>query len=849
MLLSGEELKNQNDAIASNDTRKVLLSPILWLLGITLAGSFYMLFFYFYSGYILPDILMYISAALTLVVSIALWFALRQFERLQQSIKDAQIFKDAFEYAYDAQLILGKDGSTYSSNFAAGRFVTNRNEPLLASLDKMMLEGDREGRYNLSVLRTTASEGKSGEVNLRVYSPTNYNARMLIAATPLKAYRGMSAWRIIQNAYRAGTHQDLAPELNALLYVIDQIPIGIFTLGQDGNIVGINSTLANWLGYAPGEITTNKIKIDEFLLSQGEGQDEAASSNETPDAPQIRPVTLRDRKGVSINATMVKVALQNLSADLPQENPLRGGGLIIRQVDNNLALESAFKRARLLFKRFFEDAPVGIVLVDLNGRITEANRTFRKMMEKTLGKVEGRSVVEAIKKDDRERLANIFTFAVSSSEVLPILETKVLTAQEKVASLYIGRLEDEFGVVVGFVIHFVDVTEQKNLEVQFVQSQKMQAVGQLAGGIAHDFNNILTAIIGYCDLLLLRHRPGDQSFGDIQQIKQNSTRAANLVRQLLAFSRQQQLKPRVLNITDILSELANLLRRLIGENIKFNMIHGRDLWLLKVDQVQFEQVVINMVVNARDAMPKGGELVIKTQNTIFDAPANLGSEVIPAGEYVQIDVKDTGMGIARENLTRIFEPFFTTKGPGSGTGLGLSTVYGIVKQTDGFIVVDSTLQVGTTFTVYLPRHAGGEEVAAKQDNESDDHNVSDLTGVGTILLVEDEDAVRSFSTRALRNKGYKVLDAASGDAALKLILEQKPKLDLLVTDVMMPGMDGPALIREVRKIMPDIKVICISGYAEDALRDKIGGDQGIHFLPKPFSLKQLAGKVKELMDQ
>ncbi len=843
MLLKGEDIRT--DDPANKQSRAVLVSPILWLLGATMAASFYLVFYYFFTEFDFPSVLLYIFIGISVSLAVILWFSLRQFQRLQQSVVESQIYRDAFEYAYDAQLILGQDGRTFSSNFSAGRFVTNKNEPLLAALDKMMIEGDREGRYNLSVLRSSASEGKSGEVTTRIYSPTNYNARMLVAAAPLKGFRGMSVWRIVQNAQRSGTHQDLAPELAALQYVIDQVPIGIFTLGEEGIIIGINNTMADWLAMPPGEIISKKLKLDEFLIAQGEGDVNATEDRD--DHPKISSVTLKDKKGVTFNATLVKVNLKQLSADKAEENPIRGGGLIIRHMDNNIALETAFKRSRLLFKRFFEDAPVGIALVDLNGRITEANRTFRKMMEKTLGKVEGRAVADAIKKDDRERLANIFTFAMSSTDMLPILETKVLTAQEKVASLYISRLEDEYGVVVGFVIHFVDVTEQKNLEVQFVQSQKMQAIGQLAGGIAHDFNNILTAIMGYCDLLLLRHRPGDQSFGDIQQIKQNSTRAANLVRQLLAFSRQQQLKPRVLNITDILSELANLLRRLIGENIKLNITHGRDLGLLKVDQVQFEQVIINMVVNARDAMPKGGELLVRTQNATFETPANFGSEVIPAGEYVQIDVKDTGVGIPKENLTRIFEPFFTTKGPGAGTGLGLSTVYGIVKQTGGFIIVDSTINVGTTFTVFLPRHMGGEEAQAKPEAESDDQNTSDLTGVGTILLVEDEDAVRSFSTRALRNKGYKVLEAASGDAALKMIIEDRPKLDLLVTDVMMPGMDGPALIREVRKIMPDIKVVCISGYAEDTLREKIGGDQNIHFLPKPFSLKQLAGKVKELM--
>ncbi len=844
MLLKGEETKTSERNGAQN--RAVLVSPILWLLGATLAASFYLIFYYFFTEFDFPSVLLYLFVGIALSLSIVLWCSLRQFQQLQLNVEESQIYRDAFEYAYDAQLILNSDGRAFSSNFAAGRFVTNRNEPLLAALDKMMIEGDREGRYNLSVLRSSAAEGKSGEVNARTYSPTNYNARMLVAAAPLKRFKGMSVWRIVQNAQRSGTHQDLAPELNALHYVIDQIPIGIFTLGEEGAIIGINTTMSGWLGHQPGDIVGKKMKIDEFIIAQGEG--ETDPSNASADQPKISSITLKDKKGGTFNATLVKANLQQISADKPEENPIKGGGLIIRAMDNNLALESAFRRARLLFKRFFEDAPVGIALVDLNGRVTEANRTFRKMMEKTLGKVEGRMVADAIKKDDRERLANIFTFAMSSNDMLPILETKVLTAQEKVASLYISRLEDEYGVVVGFVIHFVDVTEQKNLEVQFVQSQKMQAIGQLAGGIAHDFNNILTAIMGYCDLLLLRHRPGDQSFGDIQQIKQNSTRAANLVRQLLAFSRQQQLKPRVLNITDILSELANLLRRLIGEHIKLNIVHGRDLWLLKADQVQVEQVIINMVVNARDAMPKGGELSIKTMNTTFDAPVTMGSEVVPAGEYVHIDVKDTGTGIAKENLTRIFEPFFTTKGPGAGTGLGLSTVYGIVKQTGGFIVVDSTLNVGTTFSVYLPRHIGGlDEAQAKPEAESDDQSSNDLTGAGTILLVEDEDAVRSFSTRALRNKGYKVLEAASGDLALKLIVEEKPKLDLLITDVMMPGMDGAQLIREVKKIMPDLNVICISGYAEEQMREKIGSDQAVHFLPKPFSLKQLASKVKELM--
>jgi two-component system, cell cycle sensor histidine kinase and response regulator CckA len=830
--------------------RQVLLSPILWLLGLALAISFYMIAAHFMEEQSILVPKLYLLLSMAMILGGILWFSLRQFQTLDKNLTESMIYKEAFDQGFDPQIILDRDGRSFAVNQAANRIVPRKHEPLLAALDKMLLQNDKEGRFQLSVMRSAAADGQSSEIPFRTYAGGNYNARMMVAAVALTNFRGMSVWRVLQNVYRSGTHDDLSPEIKPLLNVLDQLPIGMFTLGQDGVILGINQTLAGWLGYQPGEIIQNKLKIDEFIVTLGEAEGGRGDDEDT-NLPSIQSITLRDKKSVPFQASLVKVRLQNITTDIPDENPIKGGGLILRQIDGNPALEAALRKAQLLFKRFFEDAPVGIVLIDVNGRITESNRSFRKMMEKTLGKVEGRMAVDAIKKEDRERLAATLSQAMATQDPIAPFETKVLTAQEKVASLYIGRLEDDFGSVIGFIIHFVDVTEQKNLEVQFVQSQKMQAVGQLAGGIAHDFNNILTAIIGYCDLLLLRHRPGDQSFGDIQQIKQNSTRAANLTRQLLAFSRQQQLKPRVLSITDNLSELTNLLRRLIGENIKLDMLHGRDLWPIKADQVQFEQVIINMAVNARDAMPKGGSLTIKTQNIGFDSPANFGAEVIPAGEYVLLEVRDTGIGIPKENLTRIFEPFFTTKGPGSGTGLGLSTVYGIVKQTGGFIVVDSQVGQGTSFGVYLPRHAGGEEELAnnKAEQENEDNNVADLTGAGTILLVEDEDAVRSFSSRALRNKGYKVIEAASGDIALKMLLEEKIRMDLLVTDVMMPGIDGAQLIREVKKIMPDMKVICISGYAEETMREKIGSDQAVHFLPKPFSLKQLAGKVKELMGQ
>ena len=333
------------------------------------------------------------------------------------------------------------------------------------------------------------------------------------------------------------------------------------------------------------------------------------------------------------------------------------------------------------------------------------------------------------------------------------------------------------------------------------------------------------------------------------QIKQNANRAANLVRQLLAFSRQQTLQPRIIDITDVLVELSHLLRRLIGENIELKVVHGRDLGLAKVDQGQLEQVIINLAVNARDAMQSGGTLTIRTANVNQASAIRRGHEVMPAGNYVLIDVADTGVGIPKEHLARIFEPFFSTKEVGSGTGLGLSTVYGIVKQTGGFIFVDSAPERGATFQIYLPRHqlADAAAISTRPGDTAEMLAPKDLTGVGTVMLVEDEDPVRIFGARALRNKGYKVLEAKSGEAALELIQTADGAIDLLITDVVMPHMDGPALIREVREIHPDMKVIFISGYTEDAFRQRLDSNSDIHFLPKPFSLKQLATKVKEVI--
>jgi two-component system cell cycle sensor histidine kinase/response regulator CckA len=513
---------------------------------------------------------------------------------------------------------------------------------------------------------------------------------------------------------------------------------------------------------------------------------------------------------------------------------------------------------------FFADAPVGIAVVDRSGRFLRANRALGALLGAEPVGLPGRQLTDWLNPDDRATIEEKLEAASIREEVRAAVEIRLAPPHERTLVVMLCRLDpadrtaggppDPSTTVAGchrdgddaVTLYFIDVTERKHLEAQFAQSLKMQAVGQLAGGVAHDFNNLLTAIIGFCDLLLLRSRLGDPNFADLMQIKQNANRAANLVRQLLAFSRQQSLQPRVLDVTDVLVELSHLLQRLIGENIDLEFAHGRELGLVEVDQGQLEQVVINLAVNARDAMADGGRLTIRTENCRLSQAVRRGHETIPAGEYVLLEVADTGHGIAPEHLARIFEPFFSTKAAGSGTGLGLSTVYGIVKQTGGFVFVDSVRGAGTRFSIYLPRHSMPACAAAAPPDDGEGGIPRDLTGSATIMLVEDDDAVRMFGARALRNKGYRVIEANSGPAALDLIRDGPDPIELLITDVVMPQMDGPSLVREARALAPALKVIFMSGYAEGAFRQRLDRDPDIDFLAKPFTLKELAAKVKEV---
>jgi two-component system cell cycle sensor histidine kinase/response regulator CckA len=539
------------------------------------------------------------------------------------------------------------------------------------------------------------------------------------------------------------------------------------------------------------------------------------------------------------NAGQTFLASINQSVVMEADGSVRTRA-VVHDLTSEREMRKALQASEDRFQRFYEEAPLGIVLIDKDGRIEDCNSAFARMLDMKIDELEGQCFKLLLDDENRDMVVGAMDRTGHGEQMAEALDVTLNSKRGKISTqLHARRFKEGESIV----LHFIDTTEKKALEAQFVQSQKMQAVGQLAGGIAHDFNNLLTAIIGFCDLLLLRHKAGDPSFSDIMQIKQNSNRAANLVRQLLAFSRQQTLRQRVHDMTDILTELSHLMRRLLGANLTLEMIHGSDLGLVKVDEGQMEQVMINLAVNARDAMGGGGKLTIATENFTNRKPKVINKEDMPPGHWVLIRVSDTGCGIPKENMARIFEPFFTTKEVGQGTGLGLATVYGIIRQSGGYLDVESVVGKGTTFSIYLPRT---NEIQDEEQVQADAPESKDLTGTECILLVEDEDAVRTFSQRALVNKGYEVITAVHGEDALSQFEKHKGrKIDLLITDVVMPGMDGPTLAQRIRQSSPKLRIIFISGYTEDKLKDYMG--EGIHFLPKPFTLKQLAAKVKDVL--
>ncbi|WP_417249246.1 ATP-binding protein [Celeribacter sp.] len=483
--------------------------------------------------------------------------------------------------------------------------------------------------------------------------------------------------------------------------------------------------------------------------------------------------------------------------------------------------------------------PVALLKVTRDGRISECNRPARELlaMPCDYAGMALADLVEGLGRSVSDWVMDVAMGRVQKAEFVRASRPE----KDTFLQIALNRVADGEGNV-DLIAVLTDATQLKALEAQFVQSQKMQAIGQLAGGVAHDFNNLLTAISGHCDLLLLRHDSNDPEYGDLVQIHQNANRAAALVGQLLAFSRKQTLKPEVIDLRETLSDLTHLLNRLVGEKIALSVSHDADLRPIRVDKRQLEQVIMNLVVNARDAMSEGGEITIQTENALLSEAMVKARATIPAGDYVVVSVTDEGRGIPKDHLQQIFEPFYTTKRTGEGTGLGLSTAYGIIKQTGGFIFVDSAVGVGTKFTIYLPAHSAASAEELKNDLNKGPKRVVER-GDGVVLLVEDEAPVRAFASRALRMRGYTVLEAENAEDALEMLDDPDLKIDLFLSDVIMPGMDGPTWVAKAREARPDVRVIFVSGYAEDHFPDQQARIPNSIFLQKPFSLSELTDTV------
>lgn len=727
--------------------------------------------------------------------------------------------------------------------------LTRAEGPGAARTVERVFAGNADVAEAIYRLSQAARAGKRSFEEARVTLPDGRGAWFRIGVRPVTREGGdgiESVWTVADVTRERERHENVFQELQHAVDFLDHAPAGFFAAEGDGSIVYMNATLAGWLDQDLTRVGAGSLRLREILAGDGAALVEALAPKPGAVATEIIDVDLRARSGRSLPARLLHAVAWSHDGTPGASRTLvldRGPGADVSE---------PLRAAEVRFARFFNNTPLAIATVDGRGRIIRTNAPFAKLFgDRLKGDAGERSIVAALTGDrDKAALeAAIAAAAGGAGDVAPV-DATLPGAEARSARLFVTRVDDADGDGEAAVVYALDTTDQRALEAQFAQSQKMQAVGQLAGGVAHDFNNVLTAIIGYSDLLLANHRPTDPSFQDIMQIKQNANRAASLVRQLLAFSRRQTLRPQVIALGDVLAELRMLLSRLLGEKVKLELIHGRDLWLVKADLNQFEQVIINLVVNARDAMTDGGvadggTVTVRTRNVASGEVAAFGFAGLTPADYVMIDVEDTGSGIPPEIIDKIFEPFFSTKEVGKGTGLGLSTVYGIIKQTDGFVFAVSEPGEGATFRIFLPRHVASEAEEAKPAAVA--AAPQDMTGRGTVLLVEDEDAVRAFGARALASRGYTVLEARSGVEALEQMEAHGDEVELVVSDVVMPEMDGPSLLRELRKKQPDLKIIFVSGYAEDAFKKNLPEGESFAFLPKPFTLKQLVQAVKDTM--
>jgi two-component system cell cycle sensor histidine kinase/response regulator CckA len=803
----------------------------------------------------------YVFALLAVLAMVAVFglFALAAgILRLSGREAASPLLKLMADSADEGSLVTDAGGRVVYANGAYLR-LTGASAPREVRPVERVFIGDPGVSEAVYRLLKAAREGRRGQEEVRIAGRNGEAVRWLrIHVRPLgddERRSRMTLWSLADVTRELERHENVFQELQQAIDYLDHAPAGFFSADSDGRVVYLNATLANWLDHDLAQVGSGGLKLDDILAGEGAALIAALAAVPGDVKTEILDIDLKTRTGRTVPARLFhKVAFGADGAPGPSRtlvlNRARDGGI------------DPQRAAEVRFMRFFQNTPMAIATVDKHGRIADSNGRFARLFQAAFkGEASPeRSILVVVAERDRAALeAAIRRAAEGQGEIAPV-DAALAGPEERFARFFVIAVEEGEREREAAIVYALETTAQRTLENQVNQQQKMETIGRLAGNIAHDFNNLLGAIMMATDFLLNAHKPTDPSFQDIMQIKQNANRAASLVRQLLAFSRKQTMRPVVLDLGEALSDLTVLLKRLIGENITLNVPQVRDLWPVKADVHQFEQVIINLAVNARDAMPLGGTLTLRTCNVgAEDSQRHKG---MPLGEYVLVEVADTGSGIAPEIIDKIFDPFYTTKDIGKGTGLGLSTVYGIVKQTGGFIYVESELGKGTIFRIFLPRYIpAADDVHTPQLPEStapaiagaisaaDEMRaaVSDLTGRGTVLLVEDEEELRALNARGLKSRGYTVIEAGNGIEALAELEKQGGCVDVVVSDVVMPEMDGPTLMKELKQRKPDIKIIFVSGYAEDAFDKNLADRKQFNFLAKPFTLKQLVTVVKETM--
>ncbi|MBI2931268.1 MAG: PAS domain S-box protein [Planctomycetes bacterium] len=619
-------------------------------------------------------------------------------------------------------------------------------------------------------------------------------------------------------------------------------PVGFQVYKADGHCLLVNKAFIDLFGSAPPP--EYNVLCDEIAARNGILElIHRAFKGETIRLPptwydprDLNQVIVKEGRRVAIEATIFPL--------LDRNRTVRHIALVFKDMTAELLAQLEHERVVARLQSQMDHMPIGCILNDKNFLCSYWNPAAQGIFGYAAEEVQGKALIDLLSPPDQRAVRWEDARRLAAGEKLPGKTLKCLTkkGQTIICEWQCTPLFSPDRGFDGTLCMVMDITERKSLEDQLRQSQKMEAIGRLAGGVAHDFNNILTVITGYCHTLL-RMEPPSSWRSPLEEILKAGERAASLTRQLLAFSRRQVMEPKVVDLNAIVHDMDTLLRRLIGEDIELLAVLHPELGRVRADPNQIEQVIVNLAVNARDAMPEGGRLTLETANRHLDQEYVKTHPEVAEGEYVMLAISDTGVGMTPETLARMFEPFFTTKPKGQGGGLGLSTVYGIVRQSGGHVSVYSELGRGATFKIYLPL------VRAVPDTPLPKAPPQETTGTETILLVEDDPSVRSYSRRVLEQNGYRILETSNGREAIEVCRRLNEPIHLMLTDVVMPYMNGPELAKKLAATYPKMKILYVSGYTENAIVHHGQLDAGTHFLSKPFTPDQLKRKVREVLDQ